>query len=88
MALFGRREKVYEIQGDKARWKEARALLKAAGIRIMGSGSYESEPPVCGCGAKLDLRDFGPGGKIDRSSYYIFVRPEDAERARELLAGK
>ena len=54
----------------------------------MGSGSYESEPPVCGCGAKLDLRDFGPGGKIDRSSYYIFVRPEDAERARELLAGK
>ena len=65
MALFGKREKAYEVWGDKPRWKEA---------------------PACGCGAKLDHRDFGPNGKIDRLTYYISVKPEDVERAKELLA--
>ena len=41
---------------------------------------------MCGCGAKLDHRDFGPNGKIDRLTYYISVKPEDVERAKELLA--
>ena len=31
-------------------------------------------------------RDFGPNGKIDRLTYYISVKPEDVERAKELLA--
>ena len=41
--------------------------------------------PFCGCGAKLDPRDFGPDGRIDRLTYDISVRAEDAARARELL---
>ena len=53
----------------------------------MESGIYDTEMPVCGCGAKLDHRDFGPNGKIDRHTYYLSVRPEDAERAREVLSG-
>ena len=36
--------------------------------------------------AALDHRDFGPNGKIDRLTYYISVKPEDVERAKELLA--
>ena len=76
MALFGKREKAYEVWGDKPRWKEARQRLKDAGIKA----------PACGCGAKLDHRDFGPNGKIDRLTYYISVKPEDVERAKELLA--
>ena len=84
MALFGKREKAYEVWGDKPRWKEARQRLKDAGIKVMETGFYETEAPACGCGAKLDHRDFGPNGKIDRLTYYISVKPEDVERAKEL----
>ena len=87
MALFGKREKAYEVWGDKPRWKEARQRLKDAGIKVMETGFYETEAPACGCGAKLDHRDFGPNGKIDRLTYYISVKPEDVERAKELLRG-
>ena len=66
--------------------KEARQRLKDAGIKVMETGFYETEAPACGCGAKLDHRDFGPNGKIDRLTYYISVKPEDVERAKELLA--
>ena len=45
MALFGKREKAYEVWGDKPRWKEARARLKDAGIKIMETGYYETEAP-------------------------------------------
>ena len=79
MALFGKREKAYEVWGDKPRWKEARQRLKDAGIKVMETGFYETEAPACGCGAKLDHRDFGPNGKIDRHTYYLSVRPEDVE---------
>ena len=80
MALFGKREKIFEVWGDAPRWKAAKRALKDAGIKIMESGFYDTEMPVCGCGAKLDHRDFGPNGKIDRHTYYLSVRPEDAER--------
>ncbi|WP_297709668.1 hypothetical protein [Dysosmobacter sp.] len=87
MALFGKREKIFEVWGDAPRWKAAKRALKDAGIKIMESGFYDTEMPVCGCGAKLDHRDFGPNGKIDRHTYYLSVRPEDAERARGVLSG-
>ena len=51
MALFGKREKAYEVWGDKPRWKEARQRLKDAGIKVMETGFYETEAPACGCGA-------------------------------------
>lgn len=70
MALFGKREKVFEVWGDAPRWKAARAALKQQGIKIMESGFYDTEAPICGCGAKLDHRDFGPNGPIDRHTYY------------------
>ena len=44
-----------------------------------------SEAPVGGCGAKLDIRDFGPKGKIDRNYYYIDVKPADADQAKACL---
>ena len=86
MALFGKREKVFEDWGDMPRLKQAKARLKEAGIKIMETGYYETEPPLCSCGPKLDHRNYGPNGKIDRLSYYISVKPEDVERAKELLA--
>ena len=75
MVLFGKREVVFKVQGDKARWKAARAAVETAGIQIMEASSYEGEIPLCSCGAK-----------IDRRIYYIAVRPENAEQAKVLLA--
>lgn len=86
MALFGKREKVFEVWGDSTLLKEAKMRLKQAGIKIMESGYYETEAPICGCGAKLDHRNFGPNGKIDRLTYYISVKPEDTDRAKTILA--
>ncbi len=85
MVLFGKRVTVYDVWGDKPRWKVAKQRLKDAGIKIMESGCYETETPVCGCGAKLDHRDFGPKGRIDRMTYYIMVKPEDSQKAHNLL---
>ena len=87
MGLFEKREKAFEVWGDQKRWKAAKRQLKEAGIKMVETGFYETEPPLCGCGAKLDHRDFGPNGKIDRKTYYISVRPEDVDQAKEALEG-
>jgi len=89
MALFGKREVVFETQvlGSKERWKAARGALAAAGLKIMEASSREGEIPLCSCGAKIDRRNYGPNGWIDRRIYYLAVRPEDAERAKAVLAG-
>ena len=60
-----------------------RSFLKLAGLTTVAAASASM---FTGCGAKLDHRDFGPNGKIDRLTYYISVKPEDVERAKELLA--
>ena len=85
VVLFGQREVVFKVQGDKARWKAARAAVETAGIQIMEASSYEGEIPLCSCGAKIDRRNYGPNGWIDRRVYYIAVRPEDVERAGQVL---
>ena len=85
MALFGKREIVFEVRGDKDRWKAARQALKAAGVGIAEAGSREGEMPLCGCGAKIDRRNYGPNGWIDRRIYYVAVRPEDTLRAKAAL---
>ena len=85
MALFGKREIIFKTTGDKARWKAAKAALKTAGIKIMEAGSRESEEPICSCGAKIDRRNYGPYGWIDRRTYYIAVRPEDVGQACAVL---
>lgn len=85
MGLFEKREKAFEVWGDQKRWKAAKRQLKEAGIKMVETGFYETEPPLCGCGAKLDHRDFGPNGRIDRKTYYISVRPEDMDRAKAAL---
>ena len=89
MVLFGKREVVYEVQGldGKSRWKAAREALKGAGVQIMEASSREGEIPLCSCGAKIDRRNYGPNGWIDRRIYYIAVRPEHAEQAKAVLAG-
>lgn len=85
MALFGKREIIFKTVGDSDRWKAAKKALKEAEIKVMEAGSHESEEPICSCGAKIDRRNYGPYGWIDRRAYYIAVRPEDVARARAVL---
>lgn len=85
MGFFTKKITVYKEKGCKARWQTAKKALKSAGISF-SSTSLPSEAPTCGCGAKLDIRDFGPKGKIDRDMYYIDVEEKDVDRAREILA--
>ena len=72
---------------DKATWQRIRDVLKSAGICGVKSGSYEAESLcACGCGSKLDPRDFGINGRIDRAIYYVDVKPEDEQRAKNILS--
>lgn len=84
MALFEKRKEVF-CRRDKAGWKAARDALKAAGIRGVRAWHYEQEPPVGGCGCKLDIRNFGPNGRIDREVYVVSVPAPEAERAARVL---
>lgn len=85
MALFEKREEVFSRK-DKAAWLRAREALKNAGVQGVRARHCQVEPPTCGCGAKLDIRDYGPKGKIDREEYFITVPVSQAKKAREVLA--
>ena len=85
MGLFTKKVKVYEAKGKKQEWKELRKAMKEAGVRQISADRWEDEPPVCGCGAKLDVRDFGPNGRIDRDVYTIRVPESERDKAQELV---
>ena len=71
---------------DRETWRQIRQALKAAGLPGVRSGHYLQETVMGGgCGAKLDPRDFGARGKIDRDIYWVSVLEEDEDRAREIL---
>lgn len=86
MALFEKREEVF-CKRDREGWTAAKAALKAAGVRGVRAWHFEDEPPVGGCGCKLDIRNFGPKGRIDREMYVVTVPAAETERARAALAG-
>ena len=84
MALFEKREEVF-CKRDREDWTAAKAALKAAGIRGIRAWHCEVEPPVGGCGCKLDIRNFGPKGRIDRELYLIAVPVAELEKAKAVL---
>lgn len=82
--FFGKKTTVFKKK-DKAAWTEIKTLLKAQGFNI-NAGHYCADTLMaCGCGSKLDPRDFGAGGKIDRDIYYIDVKEKDSQKVMELL---
>ncbi len=71
---------------DKETWLKIKAAFKAAGLRGVRSGHYLQDVVMAGgCGAKLDPRNFGPKGRIDREIYWISVIEGDEETARDIL---
>ena len=84
MALFEKREEVF-CKRDQEGWRAAKAALQAAGVRGVKAWHCETEPPAGGCGCKLDIRNFGPKGRIDRELYIIAVPVSELDNARAAL---
>ena len=83
--LFRKRVPVFKKR-DRETWQQIRDTLKEAGMEGVKSGHYLQETVMGGgCGAKLDPRDFGPKGKIDRDIYWVEVPAEQEQEAREIL---
>ena len=83
--LFKKRVTIFKKR-DRDTWKQIRAALKEEGIKGVQAGHYLQETVMGGgCGAKLDPRDFGRKGKIDREIYWVGVLPEDEEHVRDVL---
>jgi len=82
--MFEKRETIFKKK-DRETWKRIRQVLKEAGVKA-SAGHYLQESLLpCGCGSKLDPRDFGAKGKVDREIYFIKVRTEDVKTALEII---
>ncbi len=83
--LFEKRVYIFQKR-DRETWEQIRDALKAAGLESMRSGHYLQETVMGGgCGAKLDPRNFGSHGTIDRDIYWVKVAEADVEKAKEIL---
>ena len=71
---------------DRETWQKVKDTLKASGFKGVRASHYPIESlNACGCGAKVDPRNFGAGGRIDRDIYFVDVKEEDFTRAQEIL---
>lgn len=83
--MFKKRVDIFKKR-DKESWLEMKKVLKEAGLEGVKAGHYQQDTIIaCGCGAKLDPRNFGSKGKIDREIYFIKVLEEDEKKAQEIL---
>ncbi|MCR4656111.1 MAG: hypothetical protein K5770_07790 [Lachnospiraceae bacterium] len=83
--MFEKRVEIFKKR-DKGTWLEIKETLKNAGIRGVRTGHYLQDSVMAGgCGAKLDPRDFGKKGRIDREIYWIKVRESDEKNVRDIL---
>lgn len=71
---------------DREDWEKAKALLSDAGIEAFPFAA--EEPPVPGCGGKIDPRKFLNSKPVPTTVYRIEVLTEDKERADSVLLGK
>ncbi len=84
MWLFEKKITIFQ-QKNKNEWLKISNALKEAGLKIK-AGHYAADTlNPCGCGAKLDPRNFGAKGYIDREVYFIEVRKSELQRAYEII---
>ena len=71
---------------DRESWQQIKTVLKDAGLPGVKAGHYLQETVMGGgCGAKLDPRNFGAKGTIDREIYWVSVPVDEEEKARDIL---
>lgn len=71
---------------DRADWDKAKELLQQAGVECFALAG--EEPPVPGCGAKIDPRKFMNPNPVPTTLYTIDVAAGDREKAEAVLAGR
>lgn len=84
MALFG--DAIVYRSKDEEDWEKAKALLEEAGITM--KAWIQEEPPVGGCGAKVDIRKFMNDKPFKKHIFKIEVAKEDKANAEEVLKDK
>ena len=83
--MFEKKVNIYKKR-DRETWEEVKKVLSENGVKGVRSGHYLQDTVMGGgCGAKLDPRDFGSKGKIDREIYWVKVPEEKESEIRELL---
>ncbi len=83
--MFEKRVEIFKKR-DRETWLRIRQALKEAGLPGVKAGHYLQETVMGGgCGAKLDPRNFGSRGTIDRDIYWVKVIAGDEEKARDIL---
>lgn len=83
--MFEKKVTIYKKR-DRETWKQIKESLKTAGLKGFKAGHYFQETVTGGgCGAKLDPRDFGGKGRIDRDIYWVKVKEADEAEALEIL---
>ena len=86
--MFEKRVYIFQKR-DKKTWQKIKDALKEENFPGFKAGHYLQETVMGGgCGAKLDPRNFGPKGTIDREIYWVKVIEGDEEKAREVLRRK
>ena len=82
MKLFSKKITLFKKK-DRETWQMIKSLLKDAGLTGIKASHYPIDSlSACGCGSKLDPRNFGVKGHIDRDVYFIDVREEDYDMNR------
>lgn len=85
MMLFEKKVTIFKKK-DRETWQKIKDTLKAEGVKGVRASHYFTDALcACGCGSKLDPRDFGVKGKIDRDIYFVDVRKDDLEKATAIL---
>jgi hypothetical protein len=83
--MFEKRVDIFKKK-DKEAWENVKTALTEGGFKDFKAGHYLQESVMAGgCGAKLDPRDFGGKGRIDREVYFVRVKEKDRERALGIL---
>ena len=83
---FSKKVTIYKKK-DSETWKQVKDALKDSGLKGVRASSYAADSLcACGCGSKLDPRNFGAKGYIDRHVYFVDVKAEDVEHAKSILS--
>ena len=83
--FFGKKVTIFKKK-DRQTWEKIKDILKREGFKGVRSSHYTADSlRACGCGPKLDPRDFGANGWIDRDIYFCDVNKDDVARALEIL---
>ncbi|MBR2067377.1 MAG: hypothetical protein IJ875_03855 [Solobacterium sp.] len=83
--MFEKKVTIYKKK-DRETWEKIKEAFRKEGFKDYKAKHYYQETvQACGCGSKLDPRDFAGKGKLDREIYVISVKRECVVDAYEII---